>query len=551
MVRVVTIVSAFLLLFACVSSTSDNSSLDTTDAPVQVSDSTESTINSIKQNIITGTPSSLIKAYTDTRLLDAGAADSRIEYQYVAWKVLEILYPEKSTDLVKINPPADSLFLKLFLDIEAGNISEIEAENSDYLTLLLSALVLLYAENENVISDAQENLDLVYSLDPLSNSVLPALIRGKFYERVSDFSQAEKFYEDTLFRDTSIYPARMGLYRIYIKQGELEKAEDLENELQHDLADNENFLYYKALRLMNSGNGDESFILTEQLMEKDSSNYNYIFLRVRQNFFRENYQQVESSLIGLSEEPGQKEILYYLVFSKVNRKLDQNDEAVEIISEGLVIYPESEEVKYEQALAFAAAGDVTLIKDLQDAGNTTLDGTEFILYKAIDDEEWATADTLIVELLKIERKDEYLHLAAQIYMELGSGAEALNYIEELYEKTNDDELLPLYIRILLLVLDDEKVIKLIDSKLETVKDGKVKSQLYVFKSRFTFKRKDKLKYLKLATFEDLGNIEAHILLAQFYEEIGDVETALKNLRTAELIDPDNQEVQEKIRKLIE
>ncbi|MBN1649649.1 MAG: hypothetical protein JW874_16540, partial [Spirochaetales bacterium] len=187
------------------------------------------------------------------------------------------------------------------------------------------------------------------------------------------------------------------------------------------------------------------------------------------------------------------------------------------------------------------------------AGNGSNDavteGRELLMKQAMKAGDWVKAELLVLELLRRERKDTYLLAAATIYKELGLNNDALRYIEEVYRKSDDPAILPDYIEILLQAGQDEKVFRLINEGLEKIEDSRIRSKLYVYKSHFSFVRTERLRNLTYAKLEDSTNVEALLLLADYFMEIGDREQALSNLRDAVLIEPDNPLIREKIDKL--
>ncbi len=560
MSRFVTVILALLVFFSCKTAAPAEDPSDTAEnnntemIPTDTTASESGVFESIRSDIISAIPETLNNAYKEAGSGEAAGTEKGIEYRYIAWKLMKILYPEKYGDLAPVNPPSSSSFPNTFKEVEAGDFINNPAIETNYLSLLLSTLVILYTDDGNIISNALENLDEAYALDPLSPSILYTYLKGKNMEREKKYDEALEFYNDTLEISETMYPARMGLYRIYVLRKQWDNAIVVENILIEELYGKIEFTYYHALRLMGSDEILASYDLTSILLKTEPQNPQFLFLRARQDFHYERYQQVLTVLGRLYSLRYRKEEAYYLLYSRTYRALDQVNDAKKIIKEGLVIYPASEELKNEYGKVLILTGDVDegsmLITSGSDNAESMREGKEMLLKQAMNKGNWVDAEKLILELLEIKKTESYLMSAAVIYKELGINNKALKYIEDLYSKSSDPAVLPVYIAVLLQAGgNDNKVFKLITDGLDKIKNSKVRSQLYVYKSFFSSVRTERLRNLTYAKLEDPTNVEALILLADYFTEIGDNEQALANLKDAALIEPDNKTIKEKIESI--
>ncbi|MBN1647759.1 MAG: hypothetical protein JW874_06990, partial [Spirochaetales bacterium] len=359
MSKFVTMGLTLLLLFACSSTkgtekTSQNTDVQDTSASVSES----GVLEGLRTDIVTALPASLMNVYSAVQQGSLAGSEKAEEYKFIAWKLMMLLYPEKAAAIEVVLPPAYSNFPHIFSELEKGRIVSIEPENTSYLTLLLSTLVLLYTEDKATISNALENLREANSLNPLSPSVLPSYISGRYQEKTGDTKQAAKEYEQTLFISELMYPARFGLYRIYIKEGKIETAKGLEAKLAEDLSQNAEYLYFYAIRLIESGEIQKSFDQTEKLVKKYPDNREYQLLRARQYVRLDRPQQALPILEALSKQRYAKPAEYYLAYCRTLRLLEKNATALAIIKEGMDRYPDNSDLKIEYGKILIVTGDV-------------------------------------------------------------------------------------------------------------------------------------------------------------------------------------------------
>jgi predicted CXXCH cytochrome family protein len=136
---------------------------------------------------------------------------------------------------------------------------------------------------------------------------------GNFYSKLNDMGKAEENYKEAIAIDNLFFPAKTNLALIYYRQGKMDLAAGLFNDLVSNHPEVTDGYYYLALLYGEQQKYDEAISLLEKATTK-SGDLSRIFYNLGLLYQMAGQdEKCESTLVkGLSRDPGNFDILYAL-----------------------------------------------------------------------------------------------------------------------------------------------------------------------------------------------------------------------------------------------
>ncbi|AEF85014.1 tetratricopeptide repeat domain protein [Treponema primitia ZAS-2] len=514
------------------------------------------TADEIRALVESGVPSSLIRALDiiKTRGLEQG--DFGRAMSAVAVTLLKRLYPDVQAEMPIVTPPLTHPYTRILREADLGIYTPPPANSQDYLEHVLPFLVFLGESRESQVLNALPDLNRARELNP--RGVLAIYFIGITYERAGRIEEAKGEFTKVYTISRECYPAALELSRLLIREGQDQEGIRLLSDLVIQYPDNDTVKRQLALAYYNSrdwsraepaiseilqrNNRDGRFILMQAhiLVERgqflqaqipldlyasiNPNNRLYLFLRARLQ--AEGYRNRDGALnylrAILRSDPGDEEVSVYAaqLLMESNRQED-HDEGREILSR-LLGAPEN------------SGGSVR---------EPSLEVLALALQDAIHRQAWEEASQYLNRLLTERRSYQDLLSAYTVERGLGNHAAALSYALELYEKDPSFEEGALaYIAALIDSSRQAEAGRLLESRLNTLPGGTLKSRYYYLRSRLRTNPEAVMTELRSSLFEDPRNLNSLISMFEIYHRRKDERRAVYYLKQALALAPDNPQL---------
>ncbi len=505
----------------------------------------------VRSNIAFGTPRSLDIAlnilYTDNLYTSEVGA----ELAFVANRFYQIVYPYLEYSTMQVQPPAGSLYPQLFESVSAGKVPNISQEQTSFLSSLASALAVLTSNSQAEQEQAGEVTSYVVQINP--DSMLARFLEGYYLEQEEQYSESRELYQSVLQQDDSCYPARLGLVRILYAMGNPEAAFGHVEQLLLEFPDKRYVLQWAISIYLQTGQLDkvDSLLSTAIVRFPDET----FFLRKRAELLelQGKYEQAARIAAVVERETGETpETLLIKVKSLVRQ--GRREEALALAEEGMKKYPSFQgfTALYGELLIQIGrreeAYDFFRRRLEEDPENLSV--TASLLDTAIELERWDSAVDYLEELLEAHQSISLLMKAVTVYRAVGEMEKARDYARSLAEEyPQDSTAVRTYLNVLLELDRSSEAVEYINRRLEEDSNSDVRSLLLYFRARLAENQQSKLQYLQSALLENMQNVNALIEIAELYESMGEYSKAIRYLRQAIALRPDNQSLQRKMREL--
>jgi len=504
------------------------------------------------KNLGIASPRSLVRAEASLGESTAGYSTEGLELSYVAYKMIQVLYPIYLKPEYQIFPPAASIYPELFQKVQAGKFPSVSQADVSFLTLIIPPMAVLFSDSPDVVEASREALDNAEKLNP--NSVLPPYLKGFIDERKGDNSGALVNYEKALNVDSSCYPAAIGKARILIDLGEYNQADlTLENLMNMIPTDGEVYRLLAEVQFR-LGSYTAARGAVDKSLAADPGSRSGLVLSAKIYEAQKEYTKALDALTKAKElgSPTPQTILLEAQLQKENGNLSA---AVSTLAGGVKTFPSNSELSdaYGKALIetgkAAEGGQYLAPSDGQ--SSTGADSLELLVTDAIDTGSWKAAATYVDRLLALRSNEHTLRQAYTIYSSLGNRAKTLEFAEKLRAAAPSN---PKYLVEEISALIDagrrERARTMIDQNLSNNGLPDTMSSLYYLRSRIQSDPSAQLSDLRSALLENLENLPALISIARYYLHAGEIGSARRFAEQAAAFLPTGQKLPPDLEKIL-
>jgi tetratricopeptide (TPR) repeat protein len=485
-------------------------------------------LTSVENSMKEGTPEAFQQAVRKLVNSPAGESARGEELLYIAVNLHEIFYPLLEQPGVTVTVPANNTYRRIFDTTRNGTlIGEELLDRRDagrFFTLVASATVVLYSEDDEIEAAAAENLEQAAELQPAS--VLPRYLLGVLAQRSGELDRAEQYLRRAVL--SGCYPAKVRLAEVLLSKEEYFESWEITQQLLERFPDYEKLLRTAAYTQYHLGNFDQALVFVDEVLQREE-NSEMLLLRLQILWRQQKFEFAKRFLTIVKKQYEATAKLAYIE-ADILYQTGDNGEALDVLDKALLSYPEDEQL---------------------------LQLYDKILFDiAFTEGQWARAAELLEKLLSEDSTVELLEKGTVIYRNLGATEKTAQLAEELFEiDSSNPQYITNYVRASLSAgntlteTERAELELLIERGLKNAESRKTRSELYLLQSSLYEDPQKKLELLQNSLFENLQNSDALAAISAVYEEIGDIPKALRYLKQAALLLPENQAIREKIEAL--
>lgn len=518
--------------------------------PVTSLDSQARVLKEVRSLLEIGSPTSLNESLNKLTTSDAGKSELGREYGYIAGVLLDNIYPYAGGKVKGMAPSPSSPYAAVVSSVIQGEIVPGLEKEENLLKVVIGCLLLFTGSGPEAFLSGKTLLERALAMRP--DSVLLVYMKGFVAEKGADFETARRWYEKALNSDKNCYPADLGLARLDIREGDYESGYDRLTPFLERIPPIPAITGLAAEALYGMGAYEEALSTVNRALESTQDGKT-IFLRAKILIALGSYGQAEKLLqIVEKQYPEDAEVILARI------KLEENTRGFKA---GLA-YAETKASVMKGNPAFTEAYAGLLMQNNQEEKARTLlyevlskdpgrvSVLLLLLKDALRQKKFEQAD-LYADLIRAIEGDKadsnFLALAIQAAFGTGNAEKAFSLSGELYASHPRDlkTALP-YIQSLIAVKQLEKAGAIIDELIPLVQAGPDKSKLLFLKSRTVANREIAIQVLQQALFEDLTNTEALAAISDAYIAAGELRTAVRYLRQAAALNPENAELSAKL-----
>lgn len=509
--------------------------------------------------IATATPESLELAILDLQFSAASETDRGVELQNVAIELFRILYP--LLELPSVSPtsfsPA-SVYPGLFDAVRRGEYPQVDQASVNFLTLIIPALSVLFTDDEGVAERAFDALSQARSLDEAT--VIPDLLLAVIDERAGLFESAGEGFRAALAKSDQCYPAKMGLARIAIENGDadaaLELVVDLRQEFPIDTADSIELLELAARTYILNDDTTRAGDLVStalQLGPDTDVEVRLLLLRAQVNAAEGNYSTA-SNLLTVVERRRPDDADVLLLRMQLFAQEERFVEARDIAIRASALYPNDRRIRDAFGRLLVQAGDVEAGREIleESLGESprNAENLRVLVDEALSSGQLSAAAGYLERLLAIEVRIDYLGIAIEVSVEVGDLVSAVAYAGRRYDAdTSSIVSLKEYSELLIQVGRTDEASTLLARGIELATDSVDLSELYYLSSLIANNARDRSELLGEALRLNLQNVDALIAFSAYYEETGDRRKAIFYLRQAAQLRPEDPDIRTRLEDL--
>ena len=518
-----------------------------------------------------GSPSSLLRALDIIRSRDLGSTDFGRVMVAVNVVLLKTLYPSVQAEMPQSDPPITHTYTRILKDVEKGIYTPPQQNCTDYLEYVLPFLAY-YPEGNPGSGEARRggtegngagpvtperflstlpDLEKGAKLNP--DSVLAGYFMGIVYEYSGRLDDAFTQYSQTWEQFPECFPVALGLSRVMEAQGRKQEAVAFLQNLIVRFPDNLQVKRQLALAYYHNGEWSRAEAAVAEILQKDSRDSEFVLMRAHILVEQGQFLQAQAPLdIYARINPNNK--LYLFLRARVQAEGYHNrDAALNYLRAILRSSPAAgDKTINDEASLYAArllmessrpedqAEGRDLLKRLLAVPDPSLEVVSLALDDAIRREAWKEAQPYLTRLLDERRSSQDLLAAATVEKGQGNNAAALSYARELYERdqTNEEGTIA-YISALIDTGRQDEASKMIESRLNGMPGGVLKSRYYYLRSRLRNNEESVMNDLRSSLFEDPRNLDALISMFEIYHRRRDERRAVYYLKQALALAPDN------------
>jgi len=520
-----------------------------------------------------GSPSSLLRALDIIRSRDLGSTEFGRVMIAVNVALLKALYPSVQAQLPVSDPPLTHSYSRILKDAEKGIYTPPQPSSTDYLEYVLPFLAY-YPDGNPGANGSQRGAAgaggrtvpaerLLSALPDLEkgaalngDSALAVLFMGIVYENTGRPDDAFTQYSRAWDLCPDCYPAALGLARIMDAQGRKQDTVPFLQDLVTRFPDNQQVKRQLALAYYRSGDWSRAEAAVAEILQRDSRDAEFVLMRARIFVEEGQFLQAQAPLdIYATINPNSR--LYLFLRARVQFEGYHNRDAALNYLRAIIRSAPATGAGGDSALLSTASQYAArllmesprpedqvegrdLLKQLLADPNPSLDVISLALEDAIRREAWKEAQPYLTRLLDARRSSQDLLAAATVERGQGNNAAALSYARELYERDHsNEEGVIAYISALIDTGRQDEASKMIESRLNGMPGGTLKSRYYYLRSRVRNNEELAMIDLRSSLFEDPRNLDTLTAMFEFYYRRKDERRAVYYLKQALALAPDN------------
>jgi tetratricopeptide (TPR) repeat protein len=504
-----------------------------------------SLVEEIRTLTETGRLSSMLSALELIRSRDVSGSDFGRMMNGINTILIRLVYPDSPVRLPAIDLPQTHNYTRIIREAERGNYTRPPADSDDFFEHILPFLAVSYHVNPASYPDILRDLEKAAELRP--NSVLPPFFQGNIHERLGRFAQAEESYLRAYNISNECYPAQIGIARIKRFTGNIQEASAIFSDLLLRYPDSNVIKRQLAITYYEIRDWSRALPAADAILHSDPQDGELLLIKAHILIEQEQYSQANLSLDSYASINSNNR--NYLFFrARVQAEGQRNrDAALNYLRS--ILHTNSNDA---EAMTYAAKllmesqrpADIQegrkYLERLREIAGSSIEVLGLSLLDAVKRESWQEAQGYLNQILVSRRTNNDLINAYYIERGLRNNSRALSFAQELYEKdTSNNEYTAIYISALIDNGRREEASRLIESRLNTLSSGNIKSQFYFFRSRIQSNDEAALNDLRSSIFEDPRNLDALIAMFEIYHRQREERRAVYYLRQALAIAPDN------------
>lgn len=508
-------------------------------------------LEEVRSNITLGTPRSLDIALNILYSYNLHSSEAGAELAFVANRLYHFVYPYLEYGAEPNRPPSGSIYPRLFEAVSQGRVPEISQAETTFLSSLSSAVAVLTSSSPEQREKAGEVTTYVVQINP--NSMLALYLHGYYLESNREYQNAQELYQRVLRKDDSCYPARLGLVRIFYAQGNPEAALPHVEQLLLEFSEKRYVLQWAInvyLQARDLETADR--LLSNAIIQFPEQT---IFLQKRAQLLelQGKFEQAGRIAAVVEQRSGETpETLLVKVQSMIRN--DRHEEALVLSERGMQEYPGFQRFSalYGELLIQLGRQEEAFehFKRRLEEEPENLSIVSSLLDTAIELERWTEAVDYLEQLLEVRQTVLLLRKAVRVYDALEQQQTAVRYARNLSEEfPNDPVAVRTYLNQLLDSGYQQEAVEYVDRRMNESTRSEVRSVVLYFRARLVQDQQKKLQFLQSALLENMQNTNALIEIAELYESTGEYNKAIRYLRQAIALNPEDQSLKRRMRDL--
>ena len=528
------------------------------DRKVQPSSGTGGLVEEITIYTERGVPSSLLRALDIIRSRDLLSTDFGRMMAAVNVTLLKVLYPAVQAQMPSPDPPLTHLYTRILKEAEKGVYTSPQQNSADYLEHVLPFLAYFPNTGTRVISPERylsvlPDLERAARLNP--DSVLAPYFLGIVYERSGRLQEAFAQYSMAWELFPECFPAALGIARLTETQGMKQESVRFMTDLVIRFPDNLQVKRQMALAYYRNGDWSRAENAVAEILQRDSRDGEFVLMRAHILVEQGRFLQAQAPLdIYATINPNNR--LYLFLRARVQAEGYHNRDAalnyLRSILRSSPAAPPGGGITDDEASLYAVRLLVEsprpedqkegreLLTRLLTVPSPSLEVISLALEDAVQREAWRDARAYLNRLLDERRSSRDLLAAYTVEKGQGNNAAALSYARELYERDrSSEEGIIAFITALIDTGRQDEAARMIDSRLNGMAGGVLKSRYFFLRSRVRNNEELVMNDLRSSLFEDPRNLSSLIAMFEIYHRRRDERRAVYYLKQALALAPDN------------
>jgi len=501
-----------------------------------------------------GIPSSLIRTLDIIRSRDLGSTEFGRLMVAVNATLLKTVYPAVQVQLPALDPPLTHVYARILRDAERGIYTSPQQNSTDYLEYVLPFLSYYPATGRVIPAERYlatlPDLEKAEKLNP--ESVLAGLFMGIVYENSRQQERAFSQYSQIWELFPECYPAAMGLARILEAQGRKQEVISVLSDLVVRFPDNFQVKRQLAQSYYLNKDWSRAEAAVSEILQRDQRDGEFVLMRAHIFVEQGLFIQAQAPLdIYAAINPNNR--LYLFLRARVQAEGYHNRDAalnyLRSIMRSSALQNDDEVSVYMVRLLLESsrmedhAEGRNILGRLLSVPSPSLGVISLALEDTIRREAWRDARPFLTRLLEERRSAQDLLAAWTVEKGQGNNAAALGFARELYERDrNNEEGVITYISALVDTGRQDEAARMIESRLNSVPGGALKSRYYFLRSRVRANEDLAMNDLRSSLFEDPRNLNALIAMFEIYHRRRDERRAVYYLKQALAISPDHPQL---------
>jgi tetratricopeptide (TPR) repeat protein len=337
-------------------------------------------------------------------------------------------------------------------------------------------------------------------------------------------------------------------------QGRFPQAERLLSDLAGRFPDNIQVNRHLALSYYHSGNWPRALVEVDEILQENPRDGEFVLMKAHILVEQGQLLQAQAPL-DLYAGINPNSLFAFFLRARVQAEAYNNREGALNYLRSIIRSSSPGNDYYNEAAIYAARllmesnrsqdhieGRNLLVRLLA-VPNPLPEAVSLAMWDAIRQESYRDARMYLERLLDERRSPQDLLAAYTVEKEDGNAAAALSFARELYQldRSNDEGIIA-YISALIETDRKDEAAGMIESRLEGIPGGMLKSRYYYLRSQTRGSEEVQMNDLLSSLFEDSRNLDSLIALFEIYNRRNDERRAVSYLRQALALAPDNPQL---------